>query len=69
MSEKDFKFKPIWNNKRYSIGYFIEGFRWIKVYISMVIFTKYLRKDGLHGVWTTFKAMILGESLLYEEDK
>lgn len=58
------KFIPIWKNKRYSIGYFIAGLKDMRMYFGLSLISGYFW-DGLHGVWTTVKAVIQGKALRY----
>ena len=58
------KFVPLWEHKRYSLGYFKEGFWQIKAYweIRSIIGIK----EMILAILDTVLAMILGKALLYK---
>jgi hypothetical protein len=61
------KFKPIWRHRKYSIGYFKEGFHLIRMYFLLYCTPeRELQKTGIEGILSTLKCMILGKALLYE---
>ena len=64
----ELKFKPIWEYKRYSLGYFKEGFKDIRMFLQLSSYSRFFW-EGIYGVWTTFKAMILGRALKYKLEK
>jgi len=59
------KFIPIWENKRYSLKYFIDGFRDIRMYWQFSRYPGFFW-EGIHGVWTTLRVMIQGKPLRYK---
>ena len=65
---KKLKVKPIWDHKRYSVGYFIEGLEDIKMIFRLSLHYDYFW-DGILGVLNTFVAMIKGKPLKYILDK
>lgn len=61
---EDIKMIPLWNNPRYSIGYFKEAFLLIKLYFGLCTI-KGLNFEGLRGVWDTLVYTVLGKALYY----
>ena len=62
---EDIKMIPLWNNPKYSIGYFKEAFLLVRLYLGLCTI-KGFKLEGLQGAWDTIVYVILGKALYYK---